>query len=50
MAPNEKKKIAWSLWIPVLLGFVIVACAWFFLIKVARENPVETIEIETAAP
>jgi len=43
---SEKKKFAWSLWIPVTLAFVFVASAWFVLIKIAKENPVETIQIE----
>jgi len=47
MNPNEpKKRFAWSLWIPVILAFVLVIIAWTFLIKIAKENPVETIEIE----
>jgi large-conductance mechanosensitive channel len=45
---SEKKKFAWSLWIPVILAFVFVATAWFFLIKVALANPVETVPIEQA--
>jgi len=45
---SDKKKIAWSLWIPVTLAFVFVATAWFFLIKIAKENPVETIKVEQA--
>lgn len=43
---SEQKKIAWSLWIPVTLAFVLVACAWTVLIKIAKENPVESVEIE----
>jgi cell division septal protein FtsQ len=43
---SEKKKIAWSLWIPVILAFVLVITAWTVLIKLARENPVETIEVK----
>lgn len=43
---SEKKKIAWSLWIPVILAFVLVACAWATIIKIARDNPVESVEIE----
>lgn len=43
---SEKKKIAWSLWIPVILAFLFVITAWTVLIKVAKENPVEQIEID----
>ncbi|HKK17245.1 MAG TPA: hypothetical protein VJ952_01080 [Opitutales bacterium] len=42
----EKKKIAWSLWIPVILAFILVIVAWTTLINIAKENPVELIEIE----
>lgn len=45
---EDKKKFAWSLWIPVILAFVIVSAAWFTLIKIARENPTEVVELETA--
>lgn len=47
MNEPEKKKFAWSLWIPVILGFVLVATAWTVLIKIAKDNPVETITVET---
>lgn len=46
-----KKKINWSLWIPVILAFLLVITAWTVLIKIAVENPVQQIEIEkTPAP
>lgn len=43
---SEKKKIAWSLWIPVILAFLLVISAWTVLIKIAKEHPVETIEVD----
>ena len=47
MSPSPKKKsIAWSLWIPVVIAFLFVTCAWTLLIKIARENPVETAQME----
>ena len=46
---KKKKKIAWSLWIPVILAFLMVITAWTVLIKIAKENPVEMIEIEGAS-
>lgn len=46
MQTKGKKKIAWSLWVPVILAFLLVIGAWFTLIKVAKENPVEPIQIE----
>ena len=45
---EDKKKFAWSLWIPVILAFLIVSAAWFTLIKIARENPTEVVELETS--
>lgn len=50
MSDTDKKKFAWSLWIPVILAFVIVSAAWFVLIKIAKENPTEVIEVETYQP
>lgn len=44
---KDKKKFAWSLWIPVILAFLIVSAAWFTLIKIARENPTKVVELET---
>lgn len=41
-----KKPFAWSLWIPVILAFLLVITAWTVLIQLARENPVEMIEVE----
>ena len=42
---KQQKKIAWSLWIPVVLAFVLVSIAWTVLTTIAKENPVETIEV-----
>jgi len=47
MSEAPKKEIAWSLWIPVVLGFLLVIAAWTVLIKIAMENPVEQIEIKS---
>ena len=46
MSEIEKKKFAWSLWIPVILAFLLVIAAWFVLIKIAKENPTEVIQVE----
>lgn len=43
---SEKKKIAWSLWIPVIIAFLFVITAWTVLIKIAKENPVEQVELD----
>ncbi|MGJ8638479.1 MAG: hypothetical protein ACSHYA_03725 [Opitutaceae bacterium] len=45
MSEAKKKKFAWSLWIPVVLAFVLVSAAWFTLIKIAKANPTQTIEL-----
>lgn len=44
--PPKQRKFAWSLWIPVVLAFLLVIAAWTVLIKIAGENPVEPIEIK----
>lgn len=49
MSDPTKKKFAWSLWIPVILAFLLVSLAWFTLIKIAKENPTQTIEVQPAA-
>lgn len=46
MSDKEKKRFAWSLWIPVILAFALVITAWTILIKIAKDHPVETIELE----
>jgi hypothetical protein len=43
---GERRRFAWSLWIPVMLAFLFVISAWTLLIKLAKENPVETIELK----
>mgnify|MGYP001578981519 CR=1 FL=1 len=53
MSTGSKKKFAWSLWIPVILAFLLVSAAWFTLIKIAGEHPTERIEVvpgEAARP
>lgn len=44
---KKKKRIAWSLWIPVVLAFLLVICAWTTLIQIVKENPVKQIEIKS---
>jgi cytochrome c-type biogenesis protein CcmH/NrfF len=46
MKPKNKKPIAWSLWIPVILAFLLVIGAWFTIIKIAKEHPTERIPVE----
>lgn len=38
---------AWALWIGVVLMFLLVITAWTILIRIARENPVEHIDIRS---
>ena len=35
------------LWLSVAGGFLILACAWFFLIRAAREANVESVPLAT---
>ncbi len=44
---GKQRKFAWSLWIPVILAFLLVISAWTVLIKIAGENPVELIKTNT---
>lgn len=45
-ANKAKRRGAWALWIGVILMFLFVITAWTILIHIARDNPVETIEIQ----
>ncbi|WOO40217.1 hypothetical protein [Rubellicoccus peritrichatus] len=44
---EQKKKRNWrlTLWIPVVLAFVLVIVAWSILINIAANNPTERIPI-----
>jgi len=44
--PEEKSGFAWSLWIPVILLFLLVSLGWYVRIQLAAENPIEFIEVE----
>lgn len=46
MSNKEKKSFAWSLWIPVILAFLLVIAAWFTLIKITSEHPTQQVELE----
>jgi len=47
MKSEKKKRIAWSLWIPVTLAFLLLIGAWATLICLANQNPTERIETGT---
>ena len=44
-AARKNRRIAWSLWIPVILLFVITTIGWIVMVRIAKENPVEMIEV-----
>lgn len=44
---GKQRRFTWSLWIPVILAFLLVISAWTVLIKIASENPVELIKTTT---
>lgn len=44
---EKRRKFNWSLWIPVILAFLLVISAWTVLIKIAGQNPVEMIELKS---
>ncbi|MGB0744630.1 MAG: hypothetical protein ACPGSB_08895 [Opitutales bacterium] len=46
-ASKSNRRGAWALWLGVILMFLMVITAWTILIKIAKANPVETIEIES---
>lgn len=44
---KARRRGAWALWLGVILMFLLVISAWVTLIKIAKENPVEQIEIRS---
>ena len=46
MAQTTKKGFAWSLWIPVILAFLLVCAAWFTVIKIAQQNPTQSVPLD----
>lgn len=48
-APTKNTRFAWSLWIPVILAFLLVGAAWFTIIKIAKNNPTESVPLEATA-
>jgi hypothetical protein len=54
MVPNadpqlqaQNRRSAIFLWSGVVLGFLLLAAAWFFLVRAAREAQVETVPLTT---
>lgn len=45
--PQKTPGFAWSLWIPVILLFLLVSLGWYVRIKLAAENPIEFIPLES---
>jgi hypothetical protein len=43
---KARRRGAWGLWIGVIIMFLLVISAWTVLINIAKNNPVETIEID----
>ena len=46
MNNDSDERVAWSLWIPVTIAFVLLIAAWATIIFIASKNPTERIEIE----
>lgn len=46
---HEKKATGWPLAIIVTLVFIVLICAWVFLIRTALDNKPEVIEVTPAA-
>jgi hypothetical protein len=47
---KQRKRFAWTLWIPVTLAFLLVITAWTLLINIALDNPVEKVALDTDPP
>lgn len=44
---ESAKKFNASLWIPVIMVFVIISLAWYYLIRLAGAHPIESIPLES---
>lgn len=44
---RAKRRGVWALWIGVIIMFLFVISAWVVLIKIAKNNPVEQIEVKS---
>lgn len=42
----ETKRRLLTLWLPVVLAFLLVIAAWSTVITLANKNPVEMIEVD----
>jgi hypothetical protein len=47
-ANKAERRGALALWIGVILMFLLVISAWIVLINIAKNNPVEQIDIESS--
>lgn len=47
--PDKNRGFAWSLWLPVIFLFILVSLAWYVRIRVAKENPIEFIPLESTS-
>jgi len=46
-SPVQDRRPAVLLWLAVAAGFLILASAWFFLIRASREAKVESVPLAT---
>lgn len=44
---KSNRRGAWALWIGVIIMFLLVITAWTTFIKIAKDNPVEQIEVKS---
>ncbi|MEM7791511.1 MAG: hypothetical protein AAF546_08940 [Verrucomicrobiota bacterium] len=43
---KEKKRFAWSLWLPVTIAFLIIIGAWTTFIVISINHPTERVNTE----
>lgn len=48
-AGEPKPEKAWSLWLAVGALFLLMGVAWFILLSLAADNPVESVPLEHVA-
>ena len=46
---TTRKSSGWTLWIPVILAFLLVIGAWFTIIKIAQQNRTDSVPLDSAS-
>ena len=48
LSAKRDTRAMWLLWLGVVFGFLVLATAWFFLVRAAREANVQSVPLATS--